>query len=123
MSSLHSDTRKLRSLPVPSAEHVAVARDRIVSAFAPLQIMVFGSYARGDVRPGSDLDLLVVFKSIEDKREASLSIRRLLADLPVPKDIIVTTPEELESRKNSTWHIVAQAAREGRVIHPTKPDD
>ena len=42
-----------------------------------------------------DVDLLVVFSELADKRETAVNIRRALADLPMAKDILVTTPEEL----------------------------
>jgi predicted nucleotidyltransferase len=90
---------------------------RLVSAFDPLRIIVFGSYARGEARPGSDLDLLVVLPEADDKRAAAIAMRRVLADLPVPKDVVVTTPEEVARRAHSTWHVVGMALREGRVAY------
>jgi predicted nucleotidyltransferase len=42
---------------------------RIATAFSPDKIILFGSHARGDVRAGSDVDLLVLFSSVESPRE------------------------------------------------------
>ena len=61
----------------------------------------FGSYARGEAKPGSDLDLVVVLPTVENTREAAISIRRLLAGLPAPKDVVVATPEIIEARRGS----------------------
>jgi Nucleotidyltransferase domain. len=87
--------------PTPNATHVQAAVDRLVEAFDPLRIVVFGSYARGEA-PHSDLDLLVVLPEVEHKRDAAVAMRRVLADLPVSKDVVVATPEEIEARRNST---------------------
>ena len=69
-----------------------------MDAFDPLRIVVFGSYAHENPHPGSDLDLLVVLPEVENRREASIAIRRKLAGLGIPFDVVVTTPEEIEGR-------------------------
>lgn len=109
--------------PAPDAAHVRAAVDRLVGAFDPLKIVVFGSYIRGDSRPGSDLDLLVVLPEVFDKRETAIEMRRILADLGVPKDLIVTTPEEIDRRADSTWHIVGIALREGEIVYEKRGRD
>jgi len=88
-----------------------------VEAFDPLRIVVFGSYARGEARPGSDLDLLVVLPDVENKREAAIAMRRVLPGLQVAKDVVVTTPDEAARRRDSTWHIVGSALREGKTVY------
>ena len=107
----------IQPLPTPRAVHVDLAVRRLVEHFDPLWILVFGSYARGEERSGSDLDLLVVLSSVDNKREAAVAMRRVLADLPVPKDIVVTTPEEVENRRSALWHVVGRALREGRLVY------
>lgn len=103
--------------PVPDREHVHEAVRRLVRAFDPLRIIVFGSYARRESRPGSDLDFLVVLPEVSDKRETAIEMRRALAELPVPKDVVVTTPAEVERRMDSTWHVVGIALREGETVY------
>lgn len=76
-------------------ELISTMTERIVRDFRPVQIILFGSHARGDHQSHSDVDLLVVFSELADKRKTAVDIRRALADLPVAKDILVTTPEEL----------------------------
>lgn len=105
---------------IPDATHVQEAVRRLVEAFDPLRIIVFGSYARGDTQSGSDLDLLVVLPQINHKRDAVVAMRRVLSDLPVAKDIIVATPDEIEERRDSTWHIIARALDEGITVYPSK---
>jgi predicted nucleotidyltransferase len=106
-----------RPWPTPDATHVQAAVDRLVEAFDPLRIVVFGSYARGETTPHSDLDLLVVLPEVEHKRDAAVAMRRVLSDLPVSKDVVVATPEEIETRRNSTWHIIARALDDGVTVY------
>ncbi len=76
--------------------------DRIVEAVNPLRIILFGSVARGDAGPDSDIDLLVILNEITDRKVQRVAIRQLLAGLPVPKDILVATPAEVA---RSEWRI------------------
>ena len=70
---------------------IQVMTDRIVTQFSPEQVILFGSQARGSAGNRSDVDLLVVLPTITDRREEAIRIRQALADLPVAKDIFVTT--------------------------------
>ncbi len=90
--------------------------ERLVSRFQPLRIIVFGSRARGDAKPDSDIDLLVVMPTVEDKRRAAVEMRRELDDLPIGKDIVVTTPEEISRRGHLVGTILRPALREGKII-------
>lgn len=95
---------------------VKMAR-RIVRKFHPEKIILFGSHARGDAGPNSDVDLLVVMKSPESKPDIALKIRAALADFRVPKDIIVTRSEDFAWRKDVVGTIEYPAVREGRVLY------
>ena len=91
--------------------------ERIVNAMNPIKIILFGSYARGEATKDSDVDLLVVVPAIGNKRQDAISVRRILADLPVGKDIILTTPEELERRSAVIGSVLHPALREGRILY------
>jgi predicted nucleotidyltransferase len=91
--------------------------DRIVTEFHPDRIIMFGSHARGTAGPDSDVDLLVVMPVIGSKREKAVEIAIALRDFAVPTDIIVTTPEDFEWRKDIVGTIERPAAREGKVLH------
>lgn len=99
------------------AELIPAITDRIVRDFDPLRIILFGSHARGDAGSGSDVDLLVVLPQVADKRRVAVEIRRTLADLPICKDIIVTTPEEIARRGEMVGTILRPALREGTVLY------
>ncbi len=90
---------------------------RIVSGFHPERIILFGSHARGEEGPDSDVDLLVVMPFLGSKREKQLEIRLALRGIPVPKDIVVTTPEEFRWRQEIPGTIERPAAREGKVLY------
>jgi predicted nucleotidyltransferase len=90
---------------------------RIVSRFHPERIILFGSHARGEADPDSDVDLLVVMPFLGSKLEKQLEIRLALRNIHVPKDIIVTTPEEFRWRKEIPGTIERPAAREGTVLY------
>ena len=98
-------------------ELISTMTERIVRAFNPVQIILFGSHARGDAHPQSDVDLLVVFSELADKRKTAVDIRRALADLPVAKDILVTTPEELARQHDWIGTILRTAQREGEILY------
>jgi predicted nucleotidyltransferase len=99
-----------------TAALIQTMTDRIVQNFNPLRVILFGSHARGDAGPESDIDLLVVFPQVSNRRLASVAIRRTLADLPVCKDIVVTTPEEIVRRGDLIGTVLRPALREGIVV-------
>ena len=96
---------------------VAEMVDRIKSGFEPLRIILFGSRARGDASAHSDVDLLVVLAKVENTRRAAVDIRRALTDLPVGKDIVVTSPDEIALRGDRVGSVLRPALREGKVLY------
>jgi transcriptional regulator with XRE-family HTH domain len=88
---------------------------RIAEGFFPSRIILFGSQARGEAKPLSDIDLLVVFRADGDRRERRVAIRTALADLIVDKDILVVTEEEAASPRAGS--IVSTAVREGVPLY------
>jgi predicted nucleotidyltransferase len=89
---------------------------RIVAVSDPQQIILFGSYARGDTGPDSDLDLLVV-KDVEAPRQESIQIRRALRGLLVPIDVIVATPQHINQHRHTVGLIYRPALQEGKVLY------
>ena len=89
---------------------------RIVDVAKPEKIIMFGSAARGEMGPDSDLDLLVI-KSCKNRRLVARAIRRKLIGIGIPKDIIVATPEDIERYKDSIGLIYHPALTEGKVIY------
>ena len=98
-------------------EIIAEMTRRIVERFDPLQVILFGSHARGDAHADSDVDLLVVFPHLENKRSAAVAILSLLSGSGVAKDIVVTTPDEIAARGHLIGTVLEPALREGRVLY------
>lgn len=90
---------------------------RIVKRFDPERIILFGSYARGRAGPDSDVDLLVVMPVTGSRQEKAVEIGVALHGFDVPKDIVVTTPEDFAWRKDIPGTIERPAALEGRVLY------
>ena len=91
--------------------------ERIVARFQPARVLLFGSHARGTADAWSDVDLLVVMEEVADKRRAAVEMRRALSDLPVSKDIVVTTPEEIARRGKVVGSVLRAALRDAKVIY------
>jgi len=67
----------------------------IVSYCNPQGIWLYGSYAKGQARLASDIDLLVVRDSPLTRGQRALEIRQLFYDFPLRVDLVVLTPEEI----------------------------
>ena len=91
--------------------------ETIASRFAPEKIILFGSRARGDGAPDSDIDLLVLFDEVEDPRARAVEVYAALADYHVPTDILVSTTGRFERFRDVVNTIYWPAAREGRVLY------
>ena len=93
---------------------------RIVKRFRPEKIILFGSHGKRTAGPDSDVDLLVVMPVSGSKREKAIEIGVALHSIRIPKDIIVTTPEEFEWRKEVVGTIERPAALEGKILYAKK---
>ncbi len=123
---MHAATvRSPRSVPARPARQGTVSEgilremvQRIVEVAAPRKIILFGSAARGEMGPDSDIDLLVVTET-DRPRETAHRIRERLLGIPpgIPKDVIVVTPDHFERHKDTIGFIFRAAVREGRVLH------
>lgn len=93
--------------------------NRIVAAANPDRIVLFGSRARAEHRPDSDIDLLVIQKSHLPRHRRSVPIYAALAGLPVEVDweVIVYTPAEVAEWSAVPQAFVTTALREGRVLY------
>ena len=89
---------------------------RIVEVAKPEKIILFGSAARGELGPDSDLDFLII-KSCNHRRNTARRIRRALFGIGVPIDIIVAKPEDIERYKDAIGLLYRPALREGKVLY------
>jgi uncharacterized protein len=94
---------------------------RIVREVDPQRILLFGSWARGEANEHSDVDLLVVerepFGEQRSRRQEAARIWRCLSDFRVPKDILVYSVSEIDQWRDSRYHLIGRALREGKVLY------
>ncbi len=101
------------------AEHKAIERlvQQIVEAVDPLRILLFGSAARGELGPASDLDLLVVMPEGVHRRRTAQKLYRKIRDVGVAFDILVATPADLERHKENIGLIYRTILEEGKELY------
>ncbi len=101
----------------PADELIREMVDIIVSQFHPLAIILFGSRARGNHQPNSDVDLLIVLPSVADKRSVAAAIGDSLGHVPIAKDVIVTTRREIVEERDVDGSLIDRAMRGGKVLY------
>lgn len=89
---------------------------RIVEAVAPEKIILFGSAARGEMGPDSDLDLLIVKSDVHRLATAQM-IEHSLTGITIPTDIVVATPKDIEVHRNTIGLIYRPALQEGKILY------
>ncbi len=93
----------------------------LVEAADPEQVILFGSRARGEAGPDSDVDLIVVeaepFGPERDRFAEALRLWRTLGGFRVAADVLVYSRDEVEYWRDSLNHVLARALREGRILY------
>ncbi len=102
---------------IPDAELMEEIVRRIVQTVDPDRVILFGSRARGDIRPDSDIDLLVIAASSEPRYRRAVPLYGALSDMLVPMDIVVYTPQEVEEWSQVPQAFITTAIREGKVLY------
>jgi predicted nucleotidyltransferase len=93
-------------------------KNRLVKAYDPIAIYLFGSYAWGKPDEDSDLDILIVVeKSDEKSYKRPVRGYDVLSGLGVSKDLIVHTKEEFDRSLASAHTLCAKIARDGRLLY------
>jgi predicted nucleotidyltransferase len=103
-----------------SAEEAGVLDEviqRIVEVAQPEKIILFGSAARGEMGPNSDVDLLVVKSGVVHRGRLAEAIYMNLFGVGQAVDVVVVTPEDIERYKDSIALVIRPALREGKVVY------
>ena len=111
---ISSPATRLAALP----EAARLIGRRLGQALQPDAIYLFGSHARGDAGPDSDLDFMVVVPESADPRYVrNVAARRLVGDIPSPKDIVVLTRQEWQAEQRVVCSLASTVLREGIRLH------
>jgi hypothetical protein len=114
-------TEILKRIEHPCIDEALIAKivRKIVEAFNPRRVILFGTRARGNPQAFSDVDLLVEMEALADQPrwERRIHVDELFGLRWWPMDILVYTPEELAQRRNSLASIASVIEREGKVLY------
>ena len=85
------------------------------------RVLLFGSYAEGNPREDSDVDLLVIADFEGASCDQSVAVRMEVA-LPFPMDLLVRTPAMIQKRLAMQDPFIAQILKEGKVLYEAHYD-
>jgi predicted nucleotidyltransferase len=90
---------------------------RIVETVHPRRILLFGSAARGQMGPNSDIDILVVMPDGVHRRRTAQNIYRGLLGMGIAKDVVVVTESDIREYSDNPSMVLFPALREGRELY------
>lgn len=100
-----------------SSKTITQAVEVLANEAHPCTIILFGSYARGEAGPDSDLDLLVIEPAVPHKRAEMVRLRRLLRPMRIPVDVIVASEKEIDDWGQLPGTLYYWALKEGKTLH------
>jgi len=91
----------------------------ITAQYPDAEVILFGSYARGDFTKDSDLDICVLVPEINGRRlDMNVDISCSVRDgFPIPFDILLYTYDEFEDYSKSQSRLQYKIKHEGRVLN------
>lgn len=89
----------------------------IVKNINPEKVILFGSYAYGEPKEDSDLDLLIIKDTDDDKYRRTREIRKFLRGTKIPIDVVVYTKAEIEDWKDTKSAFITQVIQNGRILY------
>jgi len=91
----------------------------VTSKVSPERIVLFGSYARGDNKENSDIDILIVVKNLANERKITRLLYRALLDedISIPIDFLAIDYEKYNMAKNKIGYIYKSIEQEGKIIY------
>lgn len=86
------------------------------AAGANAKVILFGSYARGEETPDSDLDFLVIEPEVEDHFAESIRLAKLVGELGVPADVVVASEDHVREWGDLSGTMIHDALAEGKAV-------
>ncbi len=93
---------------------------RITNHLDPEKIILFGSYAYGEPKENSDLDLFIIMKSNEKTANRRIKVSQLFWDREMPMDFIVKTPSEIKQRLAIGDPFIKKIIEKGKLLYERK---
>lgn len=89
----------------------------MVERAGPAKVILYGSHARQEAGPQSDVDLLVLFDELGDRRRVTWDLYEATIGMPFPKDIVISTVAEYERYAQVPNTLYMAALHEGKLIY------
>ena len=80
------------------------------------RVILFGSHARGEAGPESDLDLIVIEPRLEHRNAEFVRLRRAIGEIGAPVDLILYGANHVEKWGGVPGTLIHEALKEGRVL-------
>jgi predicted nucleotidyltransferase len=111
--------KSLNNTPTITPEKVELAIQALVKTFDPIKIYAFGSYARGTFDEESDLDIMVLVESYNDKKPiaAIYSGYESLKEIHMPVDLLVYDRKKHDELKNDSTSFCYQIINKGKLLY------
>lgn len=100
-----------------ASPHVSSLIEQVVCISHPLRIILFGSAARGQAGPESDIDLLVVMPDGTHRRHTAQRLYASIRHVGIPFDLLVATPSDLERHRHNVGLIYGTILQEGLEVY------
>ncbi|MFQ5846845.1 MAG: nucleotidyltransferase domain-containing protein [Candidatus Methylomirabilales bacterium] len=97
--------------------------ERVVEVAKPEKIILFGSAARGEMGPNSDVDLLVIKGGGIHRGRLTEEIYMNLFGVGQAVDVVVVTPEDVERHRDDFALVIYPAMREGEVVYDARTEN
>lgn len=101
-------------------EIIEEIKERLIRSYDPERIILYGSHAQGGAGERSDIDLLILKDTNERPIERRIQVEKLLADRPLPLDILVYTPKEIRYLFSIGSPFIEEVLKTGRVLYMRK---
>ena len=90
--------------------------ERIVASTQPVEVIIFGSYAKGCATIRSDLDILVIKETELPMSLRADDLKPMLSGILIPVDVHIYTPEEIEVYAAEEFSFIDSIVKSGKTV-------